>query len=273
MSALSPTRALRTGLAALNHAPVPLVLGGVGMMIATVMVTPSISWSLEHDIATRQTSTIWTFQGVELGDPTWNMLAIAFTLVAMKSALGALLWVLIEPGYVAVQVAAIAHDVLPPRTYLNGLRATPRVAATWGICLVLIGTALAIGVAPGLGVSSLAYANDRPFVQAAGAVLVFLGGALTTGWLGTPLLFASRCALLEERGPFDAVARSWRLARGHRWSIFLLAVWIVVYRTLAFAIGCVTCCMSHLVLSPVVQVMTDTAITVAFQTVREADPV
>lgn len=97
--------------------------------------------------------------------------------------------------------------------------------ATWWIwaALPLSGTLMYAFMAWGVG-DMLTSGRMDLFV---GAVLFGPVGFM----LSCGLLFAPLCAIRNSRGPFDAIARSWRMAGGHRLKILRIAVtcfWIPV---------------------------------------------
>ena len=270
---MSPLPALNASWSALRSHPAPLLFGGVAAIVATVLLTPSVKWSMNYEAATGDASTEWSF-GVTgfdtaLVDPSWLTLAALGFAAGLKMLLGAGLWVVAEPGYVVAQRDALRGQSAGLGGYWAHAGIIPRVAATWVVVLVIIGLAAAVGVGPGALVVGVAYSQRWPLVQAAGVLIGAVGFSVSTGWAGTPMLFASRHTTLDDASPSAAIIRSWRAVRRHRWRLIALAVSIFAYRAVAVVLGCLTCGVGWLLLGPAVQALTDTSLTHAYLTIRD----
>jgi hypothetical protein len=145
--------------------------------------------------------------------------AIFFTIVGLVSIV-----------ILSVQEAAIVDAT--SRRYLGatttmgesfgaGLRAAGRLIVA---SVLSFGAVIAICTAAIAATAVLSFAIGNPIPQLLGFIFifVFLAYALA-GFMPLPAVVT-----LERRGPFSAIARSWRLARGARWRILGLLILLVI---------------------------------------------
>lgn len=92
----------------------------------------------------------------------------------------------------------------------------------------------------GLVVSLLVVVVSGVFVVATfffGLILVLPGVLLLTAWLTAGFMYAPLVVVVEDHGPFSAIARSWRLNRGRWWinigTVSLLYLMLMVMLTIA----------------------------------------
>jgi hypothetical protein len=91
---------------------------------------------------------------------------------------------------------------------------------------------------------------DEDVAVAAG----FISGLLLApiwAYLTLGLMFAPYAAAFEEIGPFDAIARSWELARGNRWMLVVFALGSAAVAL----VGLAMCCVGVLPASILIEVM------------------
>lgn len=90
--------------------------------------------------------------------------------------------------------------------------------ATWSIWFALPLTGGLMYVFMTFGVADM-FTSGRLDLLASAILFGTAGFMMTCG-----LLFAPICAVLERIGPFEAMRRSWRMAGGHRKTIFRIAL-------------------------------------------------
>lgn len=132
-----------------------------------------------------------------------------FRTIAITAGLGLISWLLI-----AVLQAAVIHGVVH---HLLGRRASIGDCLRTGVRFML--PSILIGIVTGIGVVF-------------GMILLIVPGIiLALGWsVSVPV------AVLEGKGVFASIGRSWSLTDGHKWSIFLLGV---IYFVIAMVLGVV----------------------------------
>lgn len=158
----------------------------------------------------------------------------AAALAIVGAVVGAVAQLFVTSIVQGVVTLEVASGTLGERMRLAGLwrRLRSRLPRLIGwLLLVAAASTVALGILVALVAGIAALGRDAVLPAVLVAVVGVLGMVVATAWLGVKLLFVTPAIVLERRGVFASVARSWRLTRGSFWRIFgiLLLVLVIYY--------------------------------------------
>lgn len=125
--------------------------------------------------------------------------------------------------------------------------------------VVLVLAAIPGGIVLGIGIGM-----DIVPLSIVGSLLIALFFIAALLYVNLGLAFGPHLITLEERSPVDALKRSWMLARGNRFWLFLFLLCGAVIKFLAALVGLLMCCVGLLVTVPAAQAIIDFAFTESF---------
>lgn len=227
--AYDPFRALQTSWQALKKAPLPLIIGGVILVITGDGGGGGgnfgSSFHGQHDI-------------------DWDVLApMLVGVVGIFCCLGIVFFVI--SSWVRIGFANTVEEVLRTgegdvgRVFDGKGRLGPMILSRLLAGLIVVASILPYGLvvlAAALATEGFDRNEEVAAVILIGGLIVYLPVILYVG-LGVAL--ADQAVALEGLQPVDSVRRSWSLVRGHRWML----LWYSIVTAIFAAIGLCACCI------------------------------
>ncbi len=271
--AFDPFRALQSAFALLRKAPLALLVGGFLLWICDE-VLPSIGFSGDGshkvDLTGLDAKQVWDTANQILRD---SVTAISLTIVAFALTLalaGFLLAALLRVGMaraterVMTEGEAELEDLFQSRG-----RWTTMVAVRFLQALLLGVVALPAVVLVLIAIFGTLAASDDGARAAGAGILAFLAVLPLILWVSLGWSLASSAVAVEGMGVIESFSRSWTLVRGHRWTLFLYFLVLVIVRV----IGASCCCCTAGLSIPFVAAWTETANLESYlRLVRSGDP-
>jgi hypothetical protein len=265
-------RALDHGWKVLKRAPLPLGVGAVIMSLTDggTFNVPSEFFSGDSQDAESfgdLFNLLGVFGAASSGMDNLGIAVMAAVIFfAVVVAIGFLLlrlWV--EPGYFRLHWRLFATGDQGFGPLFSGAdRMVDLLLLKLLEFLVLTVTVIASALPGGL-VLGLGFGLDKNI-----ALMIVGGGLMGIGLLGAAiyvglgLTLAGRVLVLEGHKPRDALRRSWELAAGHRWTLFLFVFVFGVLQLAGYLVGMLLCCVGMLLTVPATRAWADVAMTEAF---------
>lgn len=108
-----------------------------------------------------------------------------------------------------------------------------------------------------------AFQQNIPLVAVGGLLMVFLLLPVMI-YISLGLCLGAHCLVLEELSPIQALERSWSMASGHRWELFIFLFAQAVVSFAGAVVGLMACCIGMFVTVPITMASIDVGMTEAF---------
>ncbi len=263
-------RSFSHGLAALQRAALPLLLGGL-IMSCTEGGGGNFNPSGLEELQNMEG--MEGLRDISLDNPEFVTLAVVFAAAAL--VLFALLFALrcwIHPGYIRLHEAAItAGEGGFGELFSGGDRLLP--IAGWKLLRALISVgAFVVAGLPGIGLLIAGSVNNSsPLLIAAGVLLLLLLAVPASIYVGLGLSMGELAITLEGRGVLDALERSWSLAQGRRLSLLIFFVVFGIAQFIAAIVGVCLLCVGALVTVPAMRSIYEVAFTEGFMLITRGE--
>lgn len=171
-----------------------------------------------------------------------------------------------HPGYLRLQASMLRGDPPVARVLASG---RDRFLKLWGWKLlwrVIAYPAIFVFAVPSMLAARF---GAPPWVV---MPILFAGLLALIFFVGTGLALGSHAVVFENRGPVDALKRSWAIARGNRVQIAWFLIATGLFQLGAFIIGVLALCVGAFVTVPVSRAVADTALTDAWLGLTRSGP-
>ncbi len=264
-------RSFSHGLAALQRAALPLLLGGLIMSCTEGNGGGNFNPSGLEELQNMEG--MEGLRDVSLDNPEFVTIMVVVAAVAL--ILFALLFALrcwIHPGYIRLHEAAITAGEGGFGELFSGGDRLLSIAG-WKLLRALIGAGVfAVAGLPGIGLLIAGAAGEEsPALLAAGVLLLLLLAVPASIYVSLGLTMGELAITLEGRGVLDALERSWSLARGRRLSLLIFFVVFGIAQFIAAIVGICLLCVGALVTVPAMRSIYEVAFTEGFMLITRGE--
>ncbi|MFK7990978.1 MAG: hypothetical protein AB8I08_33465 [Sandaracinaceae bacterium] len=292
--AFGVSRAFENGWLALKRAPIPMMIAGFLMAVLDGSNGGFNGSGGGNDYNTNSDSDTYSSLVDSVGVP----LEAAFTDVfgdvlhpvavwaqmggpELTFILGAMLVMLLCVGTIVIAMtvarAFVRPGVIRLHSHILQTAETDSVAVIfsgsdrflhmlgWEFMVMLIDlVVVVIACIPGVLLIVIGWSMDIVVLNILGTVLMALMFLVALLYVNLGLAFGAHLITLEDRSPIDALKRSWMLARGHRFWLFLFLLCGFILKFLAALLGILMCCVGLIATIPAAQAIADFAFTESF---------
>jgi hypothetical protein len=135
----------------------------------------------------------------------------------------------------------------------------------WKLLKGVIGFGAAmVAVAPGTAILITGVVQETTGLMVLGGVVLFMLLAPVSIYVSLGLALGAHCLVLERLTPIQALERSWSIASGNRFSLFIFLLAQSLVSLVAVFVGLLACCIGTFVTVPVTMASVDVGMTEAF---------